>query len=99
MSREQVYLGPILKKPLHRVKYVDDVLTVSSNHAGYDEGAAIQIEITNFGHADLKLATNLGNDGPHDGTLMFERMNITQQHVEFDPTNPHTCQSGTKQSS
>ena len=43
----------------------------------------------NLGHADRELATDVGNERPHHGTLVLQRMHIAQPQVELDRAHPH----------
>src|SRR5665811_1187497 len=75
---------------LDRVEHIDHVLAVCSDHGGAYSGPAMQIEVVNLGSGDLKRATQVGDDGPHDRAFRLQRMHVAQQEVEFDPADPHS---------
>lgn len=89
-GRQQLDLRPGRDEPLDRVEDLHDAGAVSGNHGGADPCAAVLVEAPGLRGADLAAAMELCDDRPHERALRLERVHVSEQQVELDPSGPHT---------
>ena len=58
-------------------------------HRHPDPGAPVQILGAGLGGRHREATLQFGHDGPHHRALLFERVHVTEQQVEFQPADPH----------
>ena len=86
---------PDVRPPdVRRVENVDHVGTVAGHDRHTDARSPIQLARTRLGRRHAELALQFGDDGTDHRTLFLERSHVAQQHVEFEPADPHLRRRG-----
>jgi hypothetical protein len=86
---QELDLRPLRNKSFDLVEHGDDARTLGCDSRQPDDAATVQLEFAHLGDAELKPPAQLGDQGTHHGTLLFEGVHVPEQHVEFDPADPH----------
>src|SRR4030095_2245909 len=57
---------------------------------GYPDGCpSVQLEMINFGDAELEAPTQLRDQRAYQRALLLKRMHVAEQQVELQRTHPH----------
>lgn len=86
------------EQPFDTIKDVTNVRAVRTNHRDTNLRTAMLIMIAYFSDGDFGAPTEIRHERPNHTTLRFEGMHITEQNIEFNPTNPHRSDSLTHRS-
>ena len=86
---QQLKLGPGSHEPFNGVEHLLKVCVVRCYHGRPNKCSSVLVLQPCFGSRNLEAPLQLGHEGANQGALLFEAMDITQEDVEFNPTNPH----------
>jgi len=86
---EQFHLGARGHQALTRVEHRPNTIGVRGHRRDPDEGAAVQVEMTSFGHRDLVPAPNLGEQWPENRPFLLERTDVPEHDVQFQRSDEH----------
>jgi hypothetical protein len=88
-DRQQLNLGTIGDQLLGCIENVDEVCAVGT-HRGYsNRRPSVQLEMINFGDAELEAPTQFRDQRAYQGALFLQRMHIAEQQVELQRAHPH----------
>src|SRR5688572_13495111 len=62
---------------------------VTGNRGNTDQRAPMQVLMTSLGSRDLEALAQFGHDGPHHRTLFLQRVDVAEQHVQFQSPHVH----------
>ena len=77
--REQLDFGTVGDQLLHRLQYFDQMRPVRAYRGYSDAGPPVQSKMINFGDAELKAPSHLGDQRAYQRALLLERMDIAEQ--------------------
>ena len=77
--RQQLNLRAERDQALDRVKHLDQMGTVRADRSYSNPGPPVQLQVINFGDAEIESPPYVGDERPYQGTLLLERMNIAEQ--------------------
>ena len=86
---EQVNPGTIGHVILRGVEHFNDVGPVRPDESDAEPCAPVQVVMVDFGDGDVEAFAHFGNDGPDYRAFLLQGMDISQQQVQFNPTDPH----------
>lgn len=89
MRRQQLELGTPGDEVLGGVEHVDDVTTVGSDDADPDADTSMQVEAVSLSGSDCERTPKVSHQRTYDRPFLLQGMDVTQQQVELDPTDPH----------
>jgi hypothetical protein len=87
--RQQLNLRAERDQALDRVKHLDQMGTVRADCCYSNPSPPVQLQMINFGDAEIESPPHVGDDRSYQGTLFLERMNIAKQQIELQRTHPH----------
>jgi len=59
------------------------------NDSNPDQGPPVQLKMPRLRRGNLKLASNLSNDGPNKPALLLERMHIPKKEIDLQDPSKH----------
>ena len=87
--RQQLNFGAEGDQALDRIKHIHQMGTVGADRCYSNPSPPVQLQVINFGDAEIESSPHVGDERPYQGTLLLERMNIAKQQVELQRTHPH----------
>jgi uncharacterized protein (DUF1810 family) len=78
--------------PFDRVEHLDDVAALGGDERRADGGAPVQVERADLGRRHAEPALNLCDHGADDRALLLERVDVAEEEVELEPSDPHEAQ-------
>ena len=78
MDRQHLHFRTPGHEPLAAVEDVSHMLGVRGDHGNSDDGASVQIELTDLGDGYGEPSPKFGEQGSDDAALALQRVHITE---------------------
>jgi len=93
---EQIGLRSLRHQALGGVQHLDHVLTVGGDQGDTHRRATVQVLVADLGCRDREPTLQLGDDRPDDGPLLLEGVDVAEEQVQLEPSDPHVLQHGSR---
>ena len=86
---QQLKLRPGSHEPFNGVEHLLKVRMVGGHHSCTHQRSPMLVLHARFSGRNLETPLELSHEGPYQRPLLLEAMDIAQEDVELNPTDPH----------